>query len=58
MKHYKPGQYASINGQIYRAKKRIDGCKGCVLNDMILCPMIANKKKTVNCHVDDIIFIL
>ena len=34
----KPGQYCSINGKVYRAKKRTNGCNGCVLNTFVLCP--------------------
>ena len=60
MKHYKPGQYVSVNGTIYRAKARTIGCTGCVLkNDLILCPRIVDRRSKVepiiNCTFDNII---
>lgn len=59
MKHYKPGQFASIRGIVYRAHKRTDGCKGCVLDDLLLCPCIIDKRyeqRTIDCSLDGIIF--
>lgn len=60
MKHYKPGQYVSVNGIIYRATARTIGCTGCVFrNDLILCPCMRDKRsKTeplLNCAYDNIV---
>lgn len=57
MKHYKPGQIISINDTNYRAKRRTNGCEGCVLNDILLCPgvVIKNVGKALDCSTDDII---
>ena len=59
MKHYKPGQIVSVNGENYRAKKRTNGCTGCVLNDLFLCPCVTNKKeiKPLDCSLDEIILV-
>lgn len=57
MKHYRPGQIVSINGILYRAKRRESGCKGCVLDDLLLCPCITNGTKPLDCSYDDIILV-
>lgn len=65
MKRYKAGQIASINGTVYRVKKRtpenILSCTGCSLNNLISCPNIAfanaENKMPLNCDTDGLIFI-
>ena len=59
MKNLKPGQLATIRNTLYRATKRIDGCKGCDLNDDLMCPNIRDKRfapPVYNCELCDIIF--
>lgn len=54
----KPGRLATINNVVYRAHKRVDGCKGCDLDDIFLCPAITdsrNPDKKINCALDNII---
>lgn len=61
----KPGQFAMINGTLYRAKKRdhmhILDCQGCALNNFISCPNIAfancERPISINCEEDGIILI-
>lgn len=53
----KPGQFCTINGVTYRAKKRYDNCHGCALNSLLLCPMIVKSQNTLDCIVDNIIFV-
>jgi hypothetical protein len=58
MKTPKPGQLCTINGAIFRAKKRTNGCKGCALNDFFLCPNIVDRRKDnpeLECEVTGII---
>ena len=63
--NYKPGQIASIHGNIYRVKKRapenILSCTGCALNNLVSCPNIAftntENKTPLNCDVDGLIFV-
>lgn len=58
MKTPKPGQFCSLDGVLFRAKKREDGCKGCALNDFFLCPNMNNSKKpeiVLECAVNGII---
>ena len=59
MSSIKPGQFATINGTVYRAKKRSDGCKGCDLDSLTLCPCIVDRRHEepkYNCALSDIIF--
>lgn len=58
MKTPLPGQFTSINGIMYRAKRRTNGCEGCALNNE-LCPNIVDyrKERPLNCIVNDIILI-
>ena len=44
MKTPKPGQYTWINGVQYRAKRRICGCNGCALDDLLRCPNIVDSR--------------
>lgn len=60
MKHIKPGQAYWHNGHLLRAKKRTDGCEGCVLNNPLLCPNIELKgqeKTGPDCVNDNIILV-
>lgn len=60
MKTPKPGQFCTINGCVYRAKKRICGCRGCALDDIILCPNITDARsitKPLDCAVNNIILV-
>lgn len=62
MKHYKPGQFCTINNVLYRAKRREPGlgCKGCVLDSLIACPNIVDSRngiRPLDCTGDDIIFV-
>lgn len=54
----KPGQLVTINKIVYRAVKRQDGCLGCDLNDIILCPMVVDRRfeePKINCALHDVI---
>lgn len=58
MKTPRPGQFTVIHGIHYRAHKRTDGCKGCDLDDICLCPNIVDSrggKKLLECSLNDII---
>lgn len=56
MKPLKPGRFATINSVVYRAKARTDGCKGCDLDDLTLCPGVKIKGESmINCAIDGII---
>lgn len=58
MKHYKSGQIVNIgDGFLYRAHHRTNGCEGCDLNDLRLCPCVRDKRSQpiINCGLDDII---
>lgn len=60
MKTPKPGQFCTINNEVYRAKRRTDGCTGCALDDLILCPNITDfrdKKPVLECALNDIILV-
>lgn len=58
MTKLKAGQIRKIGEVIVRCKKRVNGCKGCVLDDMILCPRMGkNQKDYVSCIEDGIIFV-
>ena len=60
MKTPKPGQFCNINGTLYRAKRREDGCKGCVLNDILTCPNITDSRngtRLLECSLNDIILV-
>ena len=60
MKTPKPGQFYSIDGTIFRAKKRSNGCKGCALNDFFLCPNMTdsrNRETVLECATEGIILV-
>lgn len=59
MKTPKPGQFMFINNKLCRAAKRTNGCKGCILDDIYLCPNISDKRyhKGLNCEENGIIIV-
>lgn len=60
MKTPKPGQFCTINGIVYRAKKRVKDCNGCALDNILLCPNIVDRrqgKPELDCELNDIILI-
>ena len=53
------GQFAIIRGTLYRAKNRVNGCHGCDLNSLTMCPCIVDRRREkpkYNCSLLDIIF--
>ena len=52
MKPLKPGQFAMINGTLYRARKRTAGCSGCPLDDFFKCPAVKfkNGRQQLDCY--------
>lgn len=60
MKTPKNGQFCTINGVTYRGKKRENGCKGCALDDLLMCPNIVDRRKEkppLDCALNDIILV-
>lgn len=59
MKTPKPGQFCTINKTLYRAKRRTDGCFGCALDNIFLCPNVVDcrSKKTLQCAANGIILV-
>lgn len=60
MKTPKPGQLVTINNVVFRAKRRISGCKGCALDDLISCPNITDPRNggpVLECSINDIILV-
>lgn len=60
MKTPKPGQFCTIDGVVYRAKKRTHDCDGCALDNIILCPNIVDRRKDkpqLECELNNIILI-
>ena len=59
MKTPKPGQFCTINKRVYRAKHRTNGCAGCALNDLIMCPNITDfrSRPVLECALNDIILV-
>ena len=60
MKTPKPGQFCTIEGVLYRARKRTKGCNGCSLDDILRCPNVVdsrNETPPLNCSINDIILI-
>lgn len=61
----KAGQFVSINGVTYRAKKRdqenLLSCTGCELNSIIKCPNLrftnVENNTPLNCEADYLIFV-
>ena len=53
-----PGRFAKINGKLVRCAKRTNGCKGCVFNDILLCPRMGkNQDTSITCIEDMLIFV-
>lgn len=58
MKTPKPGQWFKLNDTVYRAMKRTNGCEGCILDDIILCPNIVDSRNgtpPLDCELNNII---
>ena len=59
MKKIKAGQLCTINETVFRAKNATDGCQGCDLNNIFLCPNVVDRRfsePTYSCSIDGIIF--
>ena len=52
---YVAGRFVKIHGIVVRARKRIDGCKGCVFNNPYTCICIGIREEE-NCISDGVIF--
>lgn len=60
MKKPKPGQFCYINNKLFRFAKRTNGCIGCVLNEIWLCPAIVDRRYNnvpFNCAGDGVIIV-
>lgn len=60
MKTPKPGQFCTIDGVVYRAKRRTNKCEGCALDDFTLCPNITDVRHPeplLQCSINDIILV-
>ena len=58
MKTPKPGQLTVIDGIYYRAHKRTNGCYGCALKSIVLCPNVVDARngvKPLECATNNII---
>lgn len=44
MKTPRPGQFTAINGVYFRAHKRTNGCHGCALKSIVLCPNVVDSR--------------
>lgn len=55
MSKYVAGRFVKIHGTVVRARKRIDGCKGCVFNNPFTCLRIAAHDEE-DCILTGIIF--
>ena len=58
MKTPKPGQLCTINNVVYRAAKRTNGCIGCALNNILICPRIVDSRNgtpPIDCYTEQII---
>lgn len=58
MKTPKPGQFCVIDNVYYRARKRVNGCYGCALNNVVLCPNVIDSRNGVprlECAINNII---
>ena len=54
----KPGQFATIHNTLYRCTRGTNGCEGCDLNSIKLCPNIVGKgeQPKYDCNLSGIIF--
>lgn len=60
MKTPKPGQFCTIDGVVYRAKRREEGCKGCSFDPFLTCPNVVDTRTTerpLQCAINDIILV-
>ena len=52
----KPGQLCTLNNTVYRAKKKTNGCEGCVFNhNVYTCPLMVTNRRKLDCFLDNII---
>lgn len=56
-KYIKNGQLITIGTCVYKARRRINGCHGCDLNDITLCPCIADSRseRRYDCSMYDVL---
>ena len=52
-----PGRLAKVKGKLVRCKKRTNGCEGCILASIILCPNVVKNGKRYDCIEDGVIFV-
>lgn len=56
----KAGQYVKIGQTVYRARKRKNGCEGCIFNNFFSCiqlKSLRNKTQVANeCELNEVIF--
>ena len=60
MKKIRPGQFYWHLGHLFRAARRTNGCKGCILDDIIICPNVhtkTNRDTRPDCEENRIIFV-
>lgn len=61
MKTPKPGQFCTVYGALYRAKKRYNGCSGCIFDNFTSCPNIQDSRKNdspvLECEINGIIIV-
>ena len=56
MKPLKPGRFVTLGSFVYRVKARTDGCKGCDLDNLTICPGVKIKGQSrINCEIDGVI---
>lgn len=59
MKTPRAGQFCTINGVLYRATKRKNGCTGCALDNFVSCPNIKDSRRrtsnVLECAINNII---
>ena len=60
MDKIKPGQFYWHNKKVLlRAKKKHNGCEGCILDHVLLCPniVLSNQKNQELVRCEDVIFV-
>lgn len=56
-KKIKPGWFYYANGLQYQARKRTNGCEGCSLKSIILCPNVPFNQNAPDCEQNGIILV-
>lgn len=56
-RYIKPGQLITIDNVVYQARKKVNGCLGCDLNNPIICPCMKDSRfeQKYNCTMYGII---